>query len=326
MPSFKKMKKSILDLGAQDTGGDAEDMVGSAINYVYRRIRRMNGAENSEREFSLTTNTSSSKYGMPVYVNEILKITDPTNDRDIKEMTSQQYKTELPGNDDTGDPEWYFQIGTFGVEVQPSSTGVLTVESSSALDASSTYVTVFGTNSADIRISEDVTMNGTTAVPTTNSFKTVERIVKSEDDGTSWVGYVTVKDVGGNSLAVIPSYMESPTYRWIEFYPKPSVAITYTVQTYSETPELINDNDWPEIDDDFHDLIEIGAKIITFPSFGKGDQVPILESMFRTRMEEYKSIINPSKNLIHHMADVSMGEQLPLRPWIPGVDRGLVSS
>ena len=38
MPSFADLKKQLLDIGAQDTGGDAEDMAGVAINNVYRRV------------------------------------------------------------------------------------------------------------------------------------------------------------------------------------------------------------------------------------------------------------------------------------------------
>ena len=79
-------------------------------------------------------------------------------------------------------------------------------------------------------------MNGTTSVTTTQTFSSVERIVKTYDDGvSSYSGTVTVKDSSANTIAVIPTWVDSPSYLWIEFYPIPDSAITYTVRAVSYT-------------------------------------------------------------------------------------------
>ena len=59
MPSFSELKKQLLDIGAQDQGGDAEDMAGVAINNVYRRVLSLLDEELSKREFTLNTTAGS---------------------------------------------------------------------------------------------------------------------------------------------------------------------------------------------------------------------------------------------------------------------------
>jgi hypothetical protein len=326
MPAFGPLYKNVLETGSQDTGGDAEAMVKASMVRRYRRILDMSTHNQALREFSLTTNTTQSQYGLPLYVDTILNIEDGANDWDLTEMTHSEYKAILPGNSDTGTPEWYYPFGNFGVQVQPSSTGVLKFVSDSTSDTTTTYVTATGYNANNIWIQETVTMTGTTSVSTVKSFVTVERIVKSQNDGANWVGNLTVSDTSDNVLARIPVDVESPTYRWVEFYFKPSAALTYTIAANAFKPSLADDTDWPEFDEDYHDLLVIGAQIDTFAVFGKGDQLDGLKVEWRIRMKEYKSYIDPSPNLIQYMTDVSMGEQLPNRPWVAGVHRGLASA
>jgi len=326
MPSFGKLYKQLLELGSQDAGGDAESIAKNAIVRVYQRVLDVTNQNQAAREFSLTTNTSFSKYGLPLYVDEIKKITESTLQRSLVEMTHGEYKDRLPGNTDTGNPEFYYPFGDFGVQLQPSADGLISVVSDSALDTTTTYITITGYDSNNIWISETLTMNGTTAVPSTKSFTTIERVVKSEDDGTSWVGNVNVTDAAANVLARIPSIVESPTYRWIEFYFKPGTALTYNISCNAFKPALLNDTDWPEINEKYHDLLLLGGSIICFPVFGKGDQVADIELQFEDRLAEYKELVDPSPNLVLHMTDVTMGTALPRRPWIPGVDRGIVSA
>ena len=59
MPSFGELKSQLLDIGAQDLGGDAEDMAGVAINNVYRRVLSLLDEELSRREFTLNTTAGS---------------------------------------------------------------------------------------------------------------------------------------------------------------------------------------------------------------------------------------------------------------------------
>jgi hypothetical protein len=326
MPSFGKLYKQLLELGSQDTGGDAESIAKNAVVRVYQRILDVTNQNQAAREFTLTTNTSFSQYGLPLYVDTIKKVIEPTGQREIVEMTHGEYKNRLPGNVDTGDPEFYYAFGDYGVQLQPSASGTVGFTSDSALDTTTTYVTVSGYDANGVLDRETVTMTGTVKASTTKSFTTIERVVKSEDDGTSWIGNLTVTDAASNVLARIPSFVESPTYRWIEFYFKPGSVLTYTISCNAFKPALVDDTDWPEIDEKYHDLLLLGGSIICFPVFGKGDQVADIVLQFNDRLDEYKELVDPSPNLILHMTDVTMGTALPRRPWIPGVDRGIVSA
>jgi hypothetical protein len=326
MPTFGKLYKELLELGSQDTGGKAESIAKAAMLRTYRRILKSTSQTHANREFSLTTNTTFSQYGLPLYVDIVINIEDGTNQKSLVEITGNEYDDIFPGNTDTGDPDFYYKLGRFGVQIQPAVAGLITVVGDSTSDTTTTYVTIHGFDANAMYVSQTLTMNGTTNVTSTQAFTTIERVVKTQDDGISWVGNVIVSDSSANVLARIPKNVESPDYQWIEFYFKPGTALTYTVRANAFKPDLVDDVDWPDFHEDYHDLLIYGAAEECFPAFGKGDDALMFGAKFRDGIKEYKGNADASPNLIHTMRDVTMGASLPHKPWIPGVDRGLAAS
>tara|TARA_R100000315_G_scaffold62430_1_gene43958 strand:+ start:3305 stop:4306 length:1002 start_codon:yes stop_codon:yes gene_type:complete len=331
--TFREIVDDVLDKGSQGSGGDAEAMVKSSVNNTYREVLSVTGTEHKKREFSLVTVASTSKYGLPLYVKSILNIEDSSNTKSVEEITSTDYDNLYPGNTDTGDPDWYYSLGKFGTQKLQAVAGGIKLSSSSSSDGSVTgearYVTVVGTDySTGGLIREKSTMNGTSTVTTTQAFSSVERIVKSYDDGvSSFSGSVTVKDSSDNTIALIPTWVDSPSYLWIEFYPIPDSVITYTVRAMAFKPDLVFDEDWPEIDEDFHNLLVYGACAEILPAFGKAGYASMMKSMYDDKLSSFQSLVDPRPNLVLQASDVHAGSaNLPRHPWIKGVHRSLADA
>ena len=430
MPSFGELKSQLLDIGAQDLGGDAEDMAGVAINNVYRRVLSLLDEELSRREFTLNTTAGSassvtgsnsenftiaedssdtvkiavnngpsqtvtltagsrtaaqiatdinnstvdiaasdssgkvkletgeksseakieiesvsndaytvlgfsagstrgsggSKYGLPLYARTDLNIDDPNNDRSLVEITSREFDKSFPGSTDTGDPFNYYNLGKFGVQYQPTTDSTITIVSSSTSDTSNFFVTVTGFDSNDVFVREKLTVNGTSNVTGSVSFSRIERVVKTANTGYTFSGNITVKDSSSATLSVIPLWVDSPEYVWIEFYPTPDVARRYVLRASAWKPDLVKDEDWPDIDDYFHNLILYGAGVEVLPSFGKDDTAMLFKQMYTERISEYRSGVKRDSNLTQTFADVQMGRMLPRTPYIPGVHLGVAKA
>jgi|TARA_R100001086_G_scaffold34615_1_gene15620 hypothetical protein len=326
MPEFGEHKQRLLDAGGQDAGGQAERIITAGLNRVYRRILHTKGQEHAKREFSFTTEAETGQYGLPLYVRSDLNFDDGTNDRSLGKMTSDDYDKRYPGTTETGSPTHYYPLGNFGVQKQPSAAGAISIVSDDAGDISSRYVTVVGFDSSSNLIREKLTLNGTTKVTGTKTFGTsLENVTKTTDSGVTIDGNITVTDAASNTLAVIPVWVKSPRYSWVEFFPQPDAALTYTIRAMAYKPDLVNDEDWPDFDENFHDLLDLLAGEQILPFFGKRDTASMYGILGRQRMKEFRGQVDRDHNTVLQFADVQMGTFMPVEPWIPGVHYGLAT-
>lgn len=274
-----------------------------------------------------TNGTNSPHIGLPLYVRSQLNLEDPSNATALIQTTRTEFLKEHPVDTDTGDPTHYIPLGNYGIQVQPAVGGsTITVVSDSASDSATTYTSLYGKDSNGTLITEKLTMNGTTNVTSSNTFyPPIDRIVKHTDANISFVGNITVTDASSNVLARIPTWVASPTYQWIEFLPIPDTARSYTLTAMAFKPDLVNDHDWPDFDDQYHDLLDYGAGQEVLPSLGKPDLAVMLGDLFDQRFKEFKTQVDPRPDLIQTYADVTIGNTMPNRPWIEGVDRGLAT-
>ena len=318
MSTFADLYGDLLNLGGQDSTGDALSISKRGVNRAYRRILSLSGQVSSQREFTLTSVSGTSQYGLGPYVKRILNIDDPTNNRQVEQITKGDYAALYPGTTTSGDPRNYYILGSFGVNAQPSSASALSFASDATSDNGSIRINGFVSG---VYTTEEVTLNGTSAVASSNSYTTVERITKIQEDTTNHAGTVTVTS---NSAAVtvvkIPFHMDSPTHLWVEFYPKPDAAITYTVRAEMNKPNLINDGDWPDIDEDFHDAILYLAAGEVLPVFGQ----EVLGARLMQKGEDQIDALlgtRVSRNLVRQFVNVTTSASItPTRPLISGVD------
>ena len=329
---FREVIDTITDYAGQASGGQWEVFVKNQINRVYFRILDTGEVPHEHREFSLTTEADVSQIGLPLYVRKVLNIEDPTNSRFVWETTARAFDRAYPGNTESGTPRMSYPLGVRGVQKYPASDGVISFRSDSAADTGANYkMRITGFSTAGVLITETVALAGTTDVDTVNQYDStlgIERITKNPATGVTIAGNITVTDTGDNTLAVIPVWWDSPDYQWIEFHPIPSAAVTYTLRVEMRKPPLVNDTDWPEFDQEFHDLLIWGVTQDLLPTLGKGGVGDRHRLTFRERIDEFKQEKDDRPNAIWVFSNVQSRGGIanrPHRPLIDGVDIGLAT-
>jgi hypothetical protein len=332
MSTFREILTDVLAYSGQAKGGTFENLVKDQVNFVYRRVLDSGKVPHEHREFSLTSVAETSKYGLPMYVRKVLNIEDPTTPRFVFMSTAREFDKRNPGSTDSSTPASAYPYGVRGVQKYPSANGVLAVESDSTADAGVNFkLRITGFNSSGILVTELVTMNGTTAVNTTTSWDStlgIERVTKVPATGFTFTGNVTVKDAAANTISVIPVWWDSPDYQWIEFDPIPAAAITYNIRCEMRKPPLVNDSDWPEFNQDFHDLLIWGVTADLLPTLGKSGVADRHRATFEARMSEFTGDNNSQPASLYVFGNVQNRVQIrnrPLAPYIQGVDIGLAS-
>ena len=318
MSTFGDLYGDLLNLGGQDATGDALTMTKNAVNRAYRRVLSLSGQVSSQREFSLTSAASTSQYGLGPYIKRILNIDDPNNNRQVDQITKADFDALYPGNTTTGDPREYYILGTYGVNAQPSSASTLSFTSNAATDTGLIRISGFVSG---VYTSEQITLNGTSAVVTSASFTTVERVVKLQQSTTVHIGTVTAtSNSGAVTVVVIPYHLDSPSHLWLEFYPICDGVITYTIRAEMNKPPLVEADDWPDIDEDFHDAILGLAAGEVLPPFGS-EQTG--HRMLEQGEDQLKALLGTrvSRNLVRQFVDVTTNSNVyPRRPLVKGID------
>ena len=332
MSTFREILTDVLAYSGQAKGGAFETLVKDQVNFAYRRVLDSGKVPHEHREFSLTSVASTSKYGLPLYVRKVLNIEDPTTPRFVFMNTARDFDKRNPGSTDSSTPASAYPFGVRGVEKYPAGDGVLALTSDSPADAGSNFkVRITGFNTSGVLVTELVNMNGTNSVNTTTSWDSelgIERVTKVTATGFTFTGNVTVKDAAANTISVIPVWWDSPDYQWIEFDPIPAAAITYNIRCEMRKPPLVNDSDWPEFNQDFHDLLIWGVTADLLPTLGKSGVADRHRATFEARMSEFTGDNNSQPASLYVFGNVQNRVQVrnrPLAPYIQGVDVGLAS-
>ena len=278
--------------------------------------------DNATDEITFATVASTSQYGMPINVLRILNIDDGTANRSLKAISSREYDNAYPGHTTTGTPRRYYELFKRGVQFQRPSAGTMVVVSSSTADSGGDYkARIQGLDSNSIFQDEQVDLNGTTNVTTTQSFLEVRAVTITATSGNTVTGTVTVSDDGSTTtMARIPPSVKYAEHQWIEIYPIPTDARNLTVRCLERKPDLINSDDWPQTDDRFHELLILGSNELLVAT-GKPDQAGRMRADFEDKLKLYKGTTQKRPNRVHTFANVQNSPMVPFdRPLIPGID------
>ena len=322
---YGSIKSRIHEFAGLPEGGEFENLVDMSANAVYQRLLLLVATEHEVREFSLTTVASTGTYGLPLNVQRLIAIEDTTARKILFDVTQQEFLHRYPGTITTGIPDNARPFGSFGVQKQPAVAGLITLVSSSTADDGANFIVVLtGFDSSGNRVRQEVTMDGTTNAASTVSFTTLERVVKAPASGNTFTGSITVKDSSSNILTVIPTWWESPEHIWIEFYPIPAAAETYILSAEMRMPPLVEDEDWPEIESGFHDLIWRGVIQDLFPKIGLSIVSDKMRDTLDDRMDEFLEFNGAqpvNRTLVFaNVWSESGNRQRSNRPRISGVD------
>lgn len=331
MATYTEHQSEIARRGSVDLTGEAQSVIKVGINNAYKRVLAETNQDLRQRTFSVASVASQATLGLPLDVRTILDIQDAANRQSLPEVTAVEFDRLDPGRTETGTPEKYFTVGRFGIQNPLSATGIVSVQSSSSSDTGNRFLRVTGYNASGTRTSEVLTINGLGEVDSTNSYdpseqRGIERLTKYATSGASFVGDLTVLDAANKVISIIPVAYDSPTYTWIEFDQIPSAALTYTIRAMATKPELINDYDWPEFDDQFHDILTLLAAGEVLPLFGKQELATQYLGQGNQRLQEFKNALDVKPNITHVLDNVQMQSPLgKLGQPIKGIDFGRVS-
>lgn len=322
--TYREILDSGLSLAGEDIDSDYEVLLKKAVNNYYREALAIADADIEDAEVTLTTVADVATYGLPLYCKQALNFEDGTNDRSLDWLSRAAFRKQYPGASDTGSPYLAIPIGERGVQKQPAASGVLSITSSATSDTTPRRLIISGFSSGNA-VREEVTLNGTTTVVTTNSYDAsngVRRLVVATDGGETVTGAITVTDSSSNTLAVIPPYYEaSPTYQWFRLFPTPDTALTYTVECQRRKPPLIDDDDWPEIDEDYHELLVAGPAGTLLPNFGRTTAGDRYRTRYRELLTNYKTAAGGTIRRARRFANVMNRSTSNFRrPRIAGID------
>lgn len=211
---------------------------------------------------TITANTA--RTGLPADVLRVLGITDRTNQIKLAEVPLASLRLTDPGQANTGSYPWRFAvIGNQATQLQPATTGLWAV-SSSASDTTQT-VAVEGLLTGGYPFVPAVTtLTGTTrvAIGSRTDYIEVTKFYLS----SAGVGFVSLYDAvsAGNELARIPIGDTYSRYQAIEWYPIPTSSTPEYVDFERRIFDLVASTDEPLLPVDFHDVLELGAKVCEY--------------------------------------------------------------
>lgn len=324
--TYREILDQLILLFGQDSGGEFEDLAGREVNSIYGQLLEEAETDLERRTFTVSVGSGVTEVGFPMAIERVVNIEDSTNSRTLDLISRAEYDDAWATQAATGQPLRAYPAKRLGVKAQPTTAGALTLESSSSSDSGGNFlVGVRGLSSAS-PVYESIQMAGTTPQSTTNSYDTengVERISLTPAAGSTFSGTITVKDVDGNTICEIAPYGErSTTYDWWGFDPQPSAAYSYTVRAIVRRPPLVNDGDWPEIEDKFHGLLVHGPAMILGAAMGQGEIAAAASRMFE---KAYKTFQGAHQRRTRRRQDFmptsGPGGVVPVgRPLISGID------
>ena len=147
----------------------------------------------------------------------------------------------------TGSPVRWTPAGTVSVADQPSSASALSIVSSDADDITQ-IVRIAGIESTNSqKVSESVTLTGTTAATSTYTYSTVEAVSKS---GTTEGSVTVTSNSAAVTICVLAPGEIIGYYSRIRLHPIPGAALTGYLCYKKQFHPMVDDNDAPMFDCD----------------------------------------------------------------------------
>lgn len=202
---------------------------------------------------TLTTQANVSEYALSPLIDRSKVINMYSVDRKwtIRVLTRHEFQERFPDVSlTTGDPVCAYLSGFTPVSRQPTSASQITVVSSAA---DSSVVVLDGLNADGVMIREEITLNGTNPVVSTNSFSKI----LGRSFNAYLNGIITMTSNGGavTNATISPRDRQNFMPKLV-FYPTPSEAKAIYYDGTMRLPPLVSDNDFSLIPEDYHDAIE----------------------------------------------------------------------
>jgi len=239
---FTTMKTEVGD-NVQDTSSASATIIGRYINEAYFEFLNRVNYSHVKPDYSFTTTASTRDYVLPEDFGKPLNAYDDSNNLSLKRIDYQRMLIDNVSSWDSNGTVEAYDILTLPVQNQPSSSSVITFTSSSSSDTTQT-VHIKGMSSGVI-IHEDITLNGTSDVSTTNSFTEILSITKS--------AATTGKITGTSNSAAVTVAIMSPSaldykVKVVRLFQTPANTLTIKMPYFVVPYPLEDDYDSPVVD------------------------------------------------------------------------------
>lgn len=214
--------------------------------------------DRNEPPFTFASVANQAVYGLNIP--RVLSVQDRTNDRTLEMRSREWYDQAEPDpTSNSGTPSVWIPLGFSAVSIQPSNASELFVISSSASDNGTVTAFLEGIRTGGYPRALSVAMNGITAVSFSAAVTDFIQVTKFYVSAAA-VGTITLREDSGigTVLATIPIGQTQTPYRAIALWPTPSAAITYSVDSERDLPDMANANDEPPFPARFHRVITQG--------------------------------------------------------------------
>ena len=231
-------------------------------------------------------------------------------------MDTNLYDLLLPNDTSSGDPLNYYIESFGGSEYQPDSGGEqISIVSSNAGDTTKTVIQ--GYDVSGNYLSEEVTLTGTSAGTSVNTYKTVERISKSKT-----FGYITYSTALTGTLSILNPNETQSMIQQIGLYPIPSSVITIYGRAWAKIPSLVYANEVPIGVDESHINAVVFGAYARFLRYDPKNLAETINAAFGLYEKEIMKILdNDARNPDSHPRMKSSREMVANLDWARPINR-----
>ena len=213
-----------------------------------------------KRKTTFSTVVDQEDYRLDEEVDRIMVVRRRSPPVRLLYLPDEVFFRYVPDPEDRGSgvPRYYRIWEETGFTASLAADDTIQVLSSSTADGSGFNVRVVGRNTDGVVIRETLTLNGTTAVTSTNTFDSgsLMRVSKSADT----TGVITVRRTTGATVLVrIAPTEANPRSKTLSFFPIPSTVHTVYLEYLERLHLLIHDTDVPPFDPQWNWVLQEGA-------------------------------------------------------------------
>ena len=307
--TLKEIRDNIKDTTHET---DIDDLIDQYINLTLQEIQSPSWAFTkgnqkgyhhrwsfNKRKDTFETVESTEFYQLPRDLDSIALVRQTSTPRAIVNVPDDVFYRYIPDPDAEGSPIYYRIWEQEGVSTRLSTADTVTIVSSSTSDITE-KVSIVGEDANGIKQSEELTLNGTTAVPGTITYVTGKPIRISKSANT--VGDITVKEAtAGTTLVVVGREERSPRFKIMGLYPIPSSEIDIYLEYYTRIRWLQNETDVADIDEKWIHVVRTGALTKVYQYQNKpADQLLAYGTIYRDLVQSMvKADINEPDYIPH---------------------------
>lgn len=260
-----------------------DEMVDPA--WAFEQVSAMRGYNHKfsflRRKHYFTTVASQETYNLPRDLDKISLVRQITTPARIISVPDDVFYTALPYPTATGTPLFYRLWEEEGVSTTLAVADTIDVVSSSASDSTAIKVSIVGYDSNGILQSEELTLNGVTAVTGTITF-VANRPLRISKSGATTGSLTFTEHSGGTTLVVLGPEERTARFKAMGLYPIPSAAINIYLEYYTRLRPLVNDSDVPDIDEKWIWVLRQGAIAKVYQYQGKESMYNSAQGLYAT--------------------------------------------